>query len=212
MQAVRREWTWTGEMVFRSWGQNDWLRSGGSGKCSAASQANVGAAAALSTSIRTKSVGRRALVATLSALVLAAKPGLVMAMDGTAQRADGLDIYFAAIPAAFVRSHPAEHTGRAMPGGAPRDQYTHHLMVALFDSATGQRITDAKVVAFVQGGRESSAIRIKLGPMTIAGAPAYGGFATLAPRDRYRIGIELVRRGGAVVRTVFSHQHLQPQP
>ncbi|MBI2742254.1 MAG: hypothetical protein HYX38_37665 [Rhodospirillales bacterium] len=160
-----------------------------------------------------KSIGRRASLAALSALVLAATPSRAMALHETVQQADGLAIYFTVIPAAFARSHPPDHTGRDMPSTAPKDQYSHHLIVALFDSTTGMRITDASVVAVVQGGRQSSATRIELEPMAIAGGQAYGGFANLPPRDRYRFEIEVVRPGGgAVVRAVFSHQHLQPQP
>jgi hypothetical protein len=160
-----------------------------------------------------KSIGRRASLAALSALVLAATPGRAMALHETVQQADGLAIYFMVIPAAFARSHPPDHTGRDMPGTAPKDQYSHHIIVALFDSTTGMRITDARVVAVIQGGRQSSATRIELEPMTISGAQAYGGFANLPPRDRYRFEIEVVRPAdGTMVRAVFSHQHLQPQP
>lgn len=164
---------------------------------------------------RGKSTSRRALLAALSVLVFAATAGSVMADDApdTGHRADGLIIYFAAIPAAFVRAHPAEHTGREMHGDAPDGRYVHHLIVALFDSKTGMRITDASVLAVIRGGISQSEARVELGPMAIAGAPVYGGFADLPPRDRYRIEIEVVRPGGgAALRTVFWHQHLQPQP
>jgi hypothetical protein len=162
---------------------------------------------------RGKSMGCQALLAALSVLVVAATAGSVMADDtpDSAHRADGLAIYFAAIPAAFVRAHPAEHTGREMHGDAPDARYAHHLIVALFDSKTGMRITEASVLAVIRGGISQSEARVELGPMAIAGAPVYGGFADLPPRDRYRIEIEVVRHGGgAAVRTVFWHQHLQP--
>lgn len=164
---------------------------------------------------RGKSMNRRALLAALSVVVFAVTAGPVMADDApdTGHRADGLVIYFAAIPAAFVLAHPAEHTGRQMHGDAPDGRYIHHLIVALFDSSTGMRITDASVVAVIRGGISPSETRVELGPMAIAGAAVYGGFADLPPRDRYRIEIEAVRPGGsAAVRTVFWHQHLQPQP
>ena len=64
-------------------------------------------------------------------------------------------------------------------------------------------------MAIVQGGRQPSATRIELTPMTIGGAQAYGGFAALPPRDRYHVEIEVTRPGAAAVRAVFSHQHLQ---
>ncbi|MGE3703181.1 MAG: hypothetical protein AB7G08_31205 [Hyphomicrobiaceae bacterium] len=164
---------------------------------------------------RGKSMGRRALLAALSVLMFAATAGSVMAddMPDAGHRADGLVIYFAAIPAAFVLAHPAEHTGRGMHGDTPDGRYVHHLIVALLDSKTGVRITDARILAVIRGGVSPSETRVEFGPMAIAGAPVYGGFADLPPRDRYRIEIEVVRpNGDAVVRTVFWHQHLQPQP
>jgi hypothetical protein len=97
-----------------------------------------------------------------------------------------------------------------MHGGAPAGRYTHHLLVALFDSPTRARITDASVTAIVEGGVHPSNDRIALEPMTIGGAQAYGGFVALPPRDRYRIEIEVARPGAATVRAVFFHQHLQP--
>lgn len=191
--------------------QKDEVKSTWSRACSAAPPAHIGAATAAAR--RKNRMDRRTLLAALSVLMLAATPGRVMALHDTVQQVDGLVIYFTAIPAAFVGSHPVDHTGRDMPGGAPKDQYTHHLIVALFDSTTGKRITDASVVAVVQGGHQVSATRIELEPMTIAGEQAYGGFANLPPRDRYRVEVEVVRLGGgAAVRAVFSHQHLQPQP
>lgn len=158
-----------------------------------------------------RNVGRRTLLTVLPVAVLAAAPHRAMAADpGTRQQLDGLVIYFAVIPAAFVLGHSAEYTGREMDGSTPEGRYVHHLLVALFDSTTGVRIANAGVTAVVQGGRQRSEDCIELGPMTIAGAPAYGGLATLPPRDRYRIEIDVVRSGIAAVRAIFYHQHLQP--
>jgi hypothetical protein len=160
---------------------------------------------------RRKSVIRRALFGGLTGVILAAAGRVIAAdPDEVFQRADGLVVYFAAVPAAFVLGHPAEHTGRDMHGSTPDSPYVHHLMVALFDSATGRRITNADVTAVVKGGPQQSQARIKLEPMTIGEVQAYGGFATLPPRHRYRIEIEVVRASAAPVRAIFAHQHLQP--
>lgn len=172
-----------------------------------------GRAAAVAASVaRRQGVGRRAFLTVLAASPFATVAHRAKAADpGTFQQVDGLVVYFAVVPAAFVLGHPAEHTGRGMHDGAPPDgRYVHHLLVALFDAGTGLRIADARVVAVVQGGRHPSEGRIELAPMTIGGAQAYGGFAALPPRDRYHIEIEVVRPGTAPVRAVFSHQHLQP--
>jgi hypothetical protein len=159
-----------------------------------------------------RNVGRRTLLTVLPVAVLAAAPHRAMAADnpGTRQQLDGLVIYFAVIPAGFVLGHSAEYTGREMDGSTPEGRYVHHLLVALFDSTTGVRIANASVTAVVQGGHQRSEDYVELGPMTIGGAQAYGGLATLRPRDRYRIEIDVVRPGTPAVRAIFYHQHLQP--
>jgi hypothetical protein len=168
-------------------------------------------ATVVSSVARSESVVRRTFLTALAVGMFAMVPYRVMAADpGTFQQVDGIVIYFAVVPAAFVLGHPAEHTGGGMHGGIPEGRYVHHLLVALFDSATGMRITDASVMAVVQGGRQPSATRIELTPMTIGGVQAYGGFAALPPRDRYHVEIEVARPVAAAVRAVFSHQHLQP--
>ena len=168
-------------------------------------------ATVVSSVARSESVVRRTFLTALAVGMFAMVPHRVMAADpGTFQQVDGIVIYFAVVPAAFVLGHPAEHVGGGMHGGIPEGRYVHHLLVALFDSATGMRITDASVMAVVQGGRQPSATRIELTPMTIGGVQAYGGFATLPPRDRYHVEIEVARPGATAVRAVFSHQHLQP--
>ena len=160
---------------------------------------------------RRRGVGRRALFAGLCGVMLTAA-GRVMAADleRVFQRADGIVVYFAAIPAVFVLGHPSEHTGRHMHGGAPDGSYVHYLMVALFNSDTGRRVTNADATAVVQGGPQQSQARIKLEPMKIGEAQAYAGFATLPSRHRYRIEIEVVQPSAALVRAIFAHQHLQP--
>lgn len=156
-------------------------------------------------------VGRRAFLAALPAIACATVPRSLRAEHpGTFEQADGLAIFFVVVPAAFALVHPPQHTGRGMHGDVPEGRYVHHLLVAVFDSATGMRITNAKVTAVVQGGLQPSATRIELEAMVVGGGQAYGGFASLPPRDRYRIEIEVARPGVAPVRAVFSHQHLQP--
>lgn len=155
--------------------------------------------------------GRRALLATLLAGVFTAAPRQSAALDpdGEFQRAGDLAVYLELVPA-NITEHPPEHTGRGLHGTAPRGRDVHHLLVGLFDTRTGARITQASVTAVVHGNRGRPAARVKLAPMTVSGAEAYGGFVRLPPRDFYHIEIEVLRPEGAAVRAVFRHQHLQP--
>jgi hypothetical protein len=162
-------------------------------------------------SVRGRSVARRPLIALLSLLMVATAGSAVADdLDQVFVRADDLVVYFAVVPAAFALGHPADHTGREMHRNTPDDRYVHHLMVAVFDSATGVRITNANVTAVVQGDRRPADSRVRLESMTVGGAQAYGGLATLPPRHRYRVEIEVVRSDAAPVRATFTHQHLQP--
>lgn len=158
--------------------------------------------------------GRRSLLLGAgSAWMLAAGPPPAGAAepDGAFRSAGGLAVYLGVVPAAVVRGHPPEHAGRGMHGGPPEGRYAHHLLVAVFDAATGARVSDAAVAAVVHGLKHSPEDRVALEPMTVGNAPAYGGFAELPPRDFYRIEVEVRRPGAAApVRVVFRHRHLQP--
>ncbi|MDN3563878.1 hypothetical protein ACFQY5_38315 [Paeniroseomonas aquatica] len=156
--------------------------------------------------------GRRTLLAALPALVFAAAPRRAAALDpdGAFRQAGGLAIYLVVVPAAVVRGHPPEHTGRGAHGGVPEGRYVHHLLVALFDARTGTRVTDAGVTAVVHGLRHTPEDSIALEPMTVAGANAFGGFATLPARDYFRIEIEVLQPGRTAVHVVFPHRHFQP--
>lgn len=70
----------------------------------------------------------------------------------------------------------------------------------MFDAATGTRVTDATVTVTVHGLKRHPGEHLRLEPMTVAGAAAYGGFVTLPARDFYRISVE-ARRPGATPRS-----------
>ncbi|MCB4824477.1 hypothetical protein [Roseicella aerolata] len=130
--------------------------------------------------------------------------------EGTFRRAGNLVVYLGVVPAAVVRGHPPEHAGKGMHGGAPEGRYVHHLLVAVFEETTGARVTDAAVAATIRGRRHSPETRIALEPMALDGTTIYGGFATLPPRDYYRLTVEVRRPGATAVRATFPHRHFQP--
>jgi hypothetical protein len=133
---------------------------------------------------------------------LAAFAPLAMPADaGPRQVVGDVVIYLGVLPADMVRGHPPEHPEGVMHGGAPAGE--SHVMVALFERASGRRITDAAVEAAVSGkGMERS--RKSLEPMTVAGALTYGNYFTLLGPGPYRIEIE-IRVAGLVkpVRATF---------
>ena len=85
-------------------------------------------------------------VATLALMV----SGKVMADTESGYVVDhGIAIYYATIPAEIIRGHAKEHPEATMHGGIPRSRHAYHVMVALFDAQSLQRITDADVTALV---------------------------------------------------------------
>lgn len=110
------------------------------------------------------------------------------------QIVDGIAVYFGIVPAELVRGHPPEHSEGQMHGGAPAGE--NHIMVALFERASGQRITDAEVTAAVSG-KGMKRLSKRLDPMTVAGVLTYGSYFAMLGTGPYRIEVEIRRPGAA---------------
>ena len=94
-----------------------------------------------------------------------------------------------------------------MHGGVPGGKHVHHVQVALFDANTGDRITDASVVATIAevglGGAELS-----LDPFVIGDAQTYGGYFDFQSRRPYEIRVRAaLPEGGRVIEKTFEYRH-----
>ena len=102
------------------------------------------------------------------------------------QQVDGMDIYLGVIPAQLTQEHSGMH------GSEADRKHSYHILVALFDSKSRKRITDARVKATVSllgmGGSTK-----ELEPMRDE-ALSYGNYFTLHEPELYRIKFE-IRRG-----------------
>jgi hypothetical protein len=118
------------------------------------------------------------------------------------QIVDGLDFHYGVVPAQLLRRYPGENPERKMHGG-PND--TSHIVLALFDAVTGERITSARARAIVTplGGAATSR---RLEPMTIAGAASFGNFFRLSGPDSYRIRFEVDRPGQPRTSAEFEYR------
>lgn len=149
---------------------------------------------------------RVCLIAVLS-FAVPAEAGVV---DGV-KTVDGLTVYLGVVPAAVTRVHPSGHTERAMHGGiASPGLHDVHLMVALFDRASGRRVSNVSVTARIHGtGRNRGTVRLL--PMTINGARTYGGYASLGLDQDLMIALDIKRPGRAlrtsVVTAQFEYRH-----
>lgn len=117
-----------------------------------------------------------------------AVPSARAAEEGQYKVSHGIAAYLGFLPAEMVKGHPKMH------GGAPRGPHAYHMVVALFDEASGERISDAKVTARIAAPGMAGEVK-SLEPMEIVGTRTYGTFLTLPGADRYTIALSIQRPG-----------------
>lgn len=133
--------------------------------------------------------------------------GALAANVPTHKVVDGVAIYLGVLPSEMVLGHPHSHTEAGMHGGVPPGEHRYHVMVALFDAATGKRITGAQVKAKVSelalSGTEKT-----LEPMLIADTITYGNYFRMSGAGIYRIQVQVRRSDVAqAVEAEFEYQH-----
>ncbi len=133
-----------------------------------------------------------ALFGTLFAFSLLAFSGASSADHvGQTLTIDGMDVYLGLIPVETLRQSPDRYPHHR-PGKFPRGKHVYHVMLALFDRSSGERITDAVVDASVAplafSGRKKT-----LHPTVVAGALTYCNYFRISPLDTYVIQAEIRR-------------------
>jgi hypothetical protein len=124
-------------------------------------------------------------------------------IDDSSRTGGGITVYLGVVPAAQVKGQGVG----MMHGGAPKGPHDYHIVAAVFDAATGARISDAMVTAKVSG-LTLSGTETRLEPMDIANTITYGGFVRLPGADLYEIRLTIQRP--AVDRSVvleFKYDH-----
>ena len=124
---------------------------------------------------------------------------------GQTKSADGLTVYLGVIPAEIIRGHPPGRPERLAHGGPHGGRHSYHVVVAIFDAATGARVTDAKVSAQVASLGLGGPTR-ELEPMTIADTVTYGNYFSLPGKGPYRIHIA-IERAQKVTKMTFDYDH-----
>lgn len=120
---------------------------------------------------------------------------------------DGVAIYLGVLPSEMVLGHPPSHTEAGMHGGVPVGEHRYHVMIALFDAATGKRISGAQVKARVSE-LALSGVEKTLEPMLIADTISYGNYFWMSGAGIYSIRVQVRRSGVAhAVETEFEYQH-----
>ena len=133
--------------------------------------------------------------------------GAVAAADYYNKTAGNLAVYLGVLPAEMVQGHSPEHPEGKMHGGVPSAKRQHHIVVAVFDTKDGGRVTNAEVTARVAEIGLSQTQK-KLERMAIDKTISYGNYFSMGSPGPYRIEIEILRPGStAPVKTSFEYSH-----
>lgn len=103
---------------------------------------------------------------------------------------DDIAIHLGLIPSTLIQGHPKEHTEATMHKNKGIGKNRYHLVIALFDSTSKKRITDAKVTATIQEVGFAGKTK-KLEPMKIANTITYGNYFKLNRTVTYNIFIKI---------------------
>jgi hypothetical protein len=142
-------------------------------------------------------------MALCAAVVAAWAGGAVAADDQQYRAAEGLAVYLGVMPAALVKGRPEA----AMHGGVPGGRHAYHVMVAVFDEASGERLADLRVKAAV-ASPGMAAIEKPLETMRIADTVTYGNYFDLIGAGPFRIRVDVLRPGAATPKRVeFAYEH-----
>jgi len=108
---------------------------------------------------------------------------------------DSTTIYFGVVSAAVIRDHPKDYP-ESVYGSEPLGPGQYYLTVNLFDANSGQRITDALVMARVLTAAGASPEK-KLEPVIVAKSQSYGSYFAMAGASSYTITLHIRRPGVA---------------
>ena len=127
----------------------------------------------------------------------------------TQRQAAGLVFHYGLVPSEMVLSHPQSHEERRMHSGDARKGRSH-LVLAIFDAVSGERVAKADVtvhVTLVGGSSTTKALE----PMDIAGLASFGAFVPVGAPGIYKIRFE-VKRPGIAGPASAEFEHRIPEP
>jgi len=116
-------------------------------------------------------------------------------------------IYMGILPAPMVRGRPPTHPEASMHGGVPALSDEYHIVIALFDAKTNERISDAEVSASVSEIAMAPETK-KLEPMAIANTITYGNYFQMAGSGPFKIAVAVRLHGSTQqIKAEFEHRH-----
>lgn len=118
----------------------------------------------------------------------------------------GTTVYFGVVSADVIRAYPKAYP-TSVYGAAPTGPAQYYVTVALFDTASGQRIDDAVVksrVSTATGAGPEKALQ----PITIDGSRSYGNYFAMGGEGPYKVTVEIKRAGlPDTIQAQFEYAH-----
>lgn len=127
----------------------------------------------------------------------------------THKQVGGMNIYIGLIEAKEIRIRNSS-TEIAMHGGAIEEKDRYHLVVALFDIISGNRITDAKITANIANSELGWSTK-KLERMLVNDQLTYGNYFVMPKNRSYQIRLTLDVPGKGVNEAIFDSSMMTAQ-
>jgi len=156
---------------------------------------------------RTLSQLRALALACLFALVSA---GAWASEHDRSYTADGITIYVGLIPTDRMWAHPEVYGEHKVTQKVPKGPNMYHVLVALYDRASGRRITDADVEMRISPLGLVGALK-PLHPMMVGGVVTYCNYFRMTPNDIYRVRVSIHRGHPTRTAEAVFIQRVYPQ-
>ncbi len=130
--------------------------------------------------------GLRSVLALMAgAFALFVASGALAGFVGESKTVDGLTVHLGVVPTKVLRRHPERfpnHDGAKVPAG----RHMHHLVLAVYDKLTGDRVNDAEIDLRVSPlGLVGSARALH--KMQVSGVTTYCNYFRMLDGDIYEV-------------------------
>ena len=143
------------------------------------------------------------------AAMAAERDAAIAAETEQSTTAGGLTVYLGVVPAEIVKGPPTHVLLSKGPHEydiMSKNPHDYQIVAAIFDAASGERVSHVIVTAEVFGLGLSGSKK-QLEPMQIAGTATYGGFFDLPGSDLYTVKLTVERSGTNPAVLQFKYDH-----
>lgn len=145
----------------------------------------------------------------VSGVALVSRGNAMAAETDQSKTAGGWTVYLGVLPAEVVKGPPTHVVLAKGPHEyqvSSKSPHDYQIIAAVFDAASGVRVSNVVVTAEVSGLGLSGSKK-QLEPMQIAGAATYGGFFDLPGSDLYTLKLTVERSGASPAVLEFKYDH-----